>query len=101
MSETKAKSPFEYTGGNPALDFTNTVNNRADRHRQELFADYGRLAQWAKESGVLAPKTAERLLRLAADTPGNAQTVLRQAIQLREAIYDLFVAIVHHRGIPS
>jgi len=101
MSQARSKSPFEYTGGNAALNFADTVNNRTGAHPEDLFTDYGRLVQWAKESGVIAPRTAERLLRLAAEAPGHAQSVLRQALQLREAIYDLFVAIVHHRGIPS
>jgi predicted RNA-binding Zn ribbon-like protein len=101
MTQSPAKSPFEFTGGHPALDFTNTVNNRSSGHPEELLTDYTRLLQWAQEAGVVIPKTAERLLRLAAETPGHAQSVVRHAIQIREAIYAIFVAIAEHRGIPS
>lgn len=101
MSRTGPKSPFEYTGGHSALDFTNTVNNRASGHPRELLTDYPHLAQWTEEAGAVTQKTADRLLRLAAETPGHAQSVLRQAIQLREAIYDIFSAIAERRGVPS
>jgi len=101
MSQPKPKSPFEFTGGNLCLDFANTVDNRASERRKELLTDYGRFLQWGEEAGVTTKKTAERLGRLAAEAPGNAQSVLRSAIQLRETIYAIFSAIAERRGIPS
>jgi predicted RNA-binding Zn ribbon-like protein len=102
MPQPRLKTPFEYTGGNLCLDFTNTINYWAEPDRRnELITDYARLLQWAEESGAISKKTAEHLRELAADAPGNAQSALRSAIQLRDIIYDIFAAIAHRRGIPS
>jgi predicted RNA-binding Zn ribbon-like protein len=101
MPQNKQESPFEFTGGNLCLDFANTVDNRKGEHAVELLTDYGRLLRWAEESGAIAKKNAESLNQLASESPGNAQVVLRHAIQLRDAVYDIFCAISHRRGIPT
>ena len=101
MSPVRPKSPFEFTGGNPCLDFADTVDNRTSDHPRELLTDYGRLLQWGEEAGVIGAKTAERLRHLAAEAPGNAQTTLRNSIQLRDTIYEIFSAVAQRRVIPS
>jgi predicted RNA-binding Zn ribbon-like protein len=101
MSPVRPKSPFEFTGGNPCLDFANTVDNRTSDHPGELLTDYGRLLQWGEEAGVITAKTAERLRHLASEAPGNALTMLRTSIQLRDTIYDIFSAVAQRRVIPS
>jgi predicted RNA-binding Zn ribbon-like protein len=101
MSQSSAKSPFEYTGGNLALDFVNTIDSRGSEQRNELLTDYGRIVRWAEGAEVIGGKTADRLRRLAGEVPGQAQGVLRHAIQLREAIHDIFAAVVERRGIPG
>jgi len=100
MSQFKAKSPFEFTGGNLCLDFADTVNGRTTDHPEELLTDYGRLLQWAEESGAIGRKTAERLHRLASENPGGAEATLRNAVQLRGALFDIFSAVAEKRAIP-
>jgi len=101
MSQLRPKSPFEFSGGNLCLDFADTVNGRVQEHPEELLTDYVRLLQWAEEAGVTNRKTTERLEHIAADAPGNAQLTLRHAIELRDAIYDIFAAVALRHGIPS
>jgi predicted RNA-binding Zn ribbon-like protein len=101
MSRVRPKSPFEFTGGNPCLDFANTVDNRTSDHPRELLTDHGRLLQWGEEAGVITAKTAERLRHLASKPPGKALTTLRTSIQLRDTIYDIFSAVAQRRVIPS
>lgn len=102
MPQVRLKTPFEYSGGNLCLDFANTVDYWRDvEHRHDLFADYARLLQWGEESGAINRKTADQLRQVASEAPGNAQSVLRSAIQLRDVIYDTFAAVAHRRGIPS
>src|SRR5215471_10382479 len=101
MSQPGTKSPFEYTGGNLALDFVHTIDSRGSEARKDLLTDYARMVQWAEGAKLIGGKTGDRLRRLAGEAPGQAQIVLRRAIQLREAIYDIFSAVVEHRGIPS
>jgi predicted RNA-binding Zn ribbon-like protein len=101
MSQTNAKSPFEFTGGTLPLDFANTVDNRFNDRRTELLTDYNRLLQWAAEAEVVTPKTADRLRRLAREAPGQAQSTFRHAIELREAIHAIFSAVAERRAIPG
>jgi predicted RNA-binding Zn ribbon-like protein len=101
MPQTRQKSPFEFTGGNLCLDFANTVDNRASDHANELLTDYSSLLRWGEESGAVNKKTVERLNTLAGESPGNAQLTVRHAVQVRDAIYDIFSAVAQRRGIPS
>jgi predicted RNA-binding Zn ribbon-like protein len=101
MPPVRPKSLFEFTGGNPCLDFADTVDNRTSGHPRELLTDYGRLLQWGKEAGVITAKTAERLRHLASKAPGKALTTLRTSIQLRDAIYVIFSAVAQRRVVPS
>ena len=101
MSQPGTKSPFEYTGGNPALDFVNTIDSRGSEMRKDLLTDYSRMVQWAEGAKLIGSKTGDRLRRLASDAPGQAQSVLRRALQLREAIYEVFSAVVEQRGTPT
>ena len=102
MSQPRPKTPFEYTGGNLCLDFANTVNYRSNaERRRELLTEYARLLQWGEESGAISKKTAEHLQERAAEAPGNAQSAVRSAIQLRDVIYDIFSCVARRHGIPS
>ncbi|MBV8050350.1 MAG: ABATE domain-containing protein [Acidobacteriaceae bacterium] len=101
MSPFSQKSPFEFTGGNLCLDFANTIDHRGSARATELLTDYARLVRWGEESSAVSRKTAEKLSSLATESPGNAQLVVRRAVQLRDAIYDLFSAVAQRRGIPS
>jgi predicted RNA-binding Zn ribbon-like protein len=101
MSTPRPKSPFEFTGGNPCLDFADTVDDRISDHPRELLTDYGRLLQWGEEAGVITARTAERLRHLTSEAPGNALITLRTSIRLRDTIYDIFSAVAQRRAIPS
>lgn len=101
MSPVPPKSPFEFTGGTPCLEFADTVDNRTSENPRELLTDYGRLLQWGEEAGVITAKIAEHLRHLAADEPGSAQATLRTSIRLRDAIYDIFSAVAQRKVIPG
>ena len=101
MSQTPRKSPFEFTGGNLCLDFTNTVDSRGGDHPKNLLNSYGDLLQWGTEAHVLSTRIAERLRSMAEQAPGKAQVVLRDAVQLRDALYTIFSAVAERRGISD
>jgi predicted RNA-binding Zn ribbon-like protein len=92
---------FEFTGGTLCLDFTNTVDNRGSEHRKELLIAYPDLVHWATEAGAISASDAADLQNLAKETPGQAQSVLREAIQLREAIYAIFSSLAERRVVPA
>jgi predicted RNA-binding Zn ribbon-like protein len=101
MPEIRQKSPFEFTGGNLCLDFANTVDNRMSDRARELLTDYSRLLRWGEESGAISKKALERLNGMARESPGNAQSAVRHAVQLRDAIYDIFSAVALRHRIPG
>jgi len=101
MQASQAKTPFEYTGGNLCLDFANTIDNRTSDHAQDLLTDYSRLLQWAEESGALGKKTVEQLKTAVRGASSTTQSTVRAAVQLRDAIYEVFSAVAQEHAIPS
>src|SRR5512138_3408921 len=52
---------FQLVAGNLCLDFTNTLDNRGDREREEeLLTDYGDLLAFLRQSSALAEPRARR-----------------------------------------
>ena len=98
MSQPAAKTQFELSGGNLALDFANTVSKRPTEAIERL-TDYSRLVFFGMESGLY--RQTDRLFITAARAPGQAQNVLQKAIQFREALFAIFSAIVERRAIPD
>jgi predicted RNA-binding Zn ribbon-like protein len=83
---------LDLLSGHPALDFTNTVPDHASEHPGETLFQYGDLLSWAKRVGLLGSKQVESLARRAAGRPGEAASVLKKSLELREAMYRIFVA---------
>ena len=78
------------------LDFTNTVGWHASPKPQEHLNSYQDLLDWSLEKRLITDLEANLLQQQASLYPGEAQTVLERAIELREGIYRIFLAIIHH-----
>src|SRR6266498_1008528 len=83
---------LDLKSGHPALEFTNTVSNHASEHPGEKLFKYEDLLSWAKRVGLLRGEQVQILTRRAADQPDKAATVFTKSLELREAIYRIFVA---------
>jgi predicted RNA-binding Zn ribbon-like protein len=101
MPDPKVSSRFEFTGGALCLDFANTVDNRPTERRADLMPSYADLVQWADEAELLGAEQVTKLHGMEAQSPGDAQTVLRKAIQLRESIYQIFAALAQKAATPE
>lgn len=87
MAETDTPTPiFEFTGNRLCLDFTNTVHDRADTPR-ELLRSYSDLLAWGEQAHILSESEVQHLRQQAEQHNDEAQTVLHEAIALRETIY--------------
>jgi predicted RNA-binding Zn ribbon-like protein len=76
---------FELSGGHPALDFVNSLDNRfAPDGPVELLRDYGDLLRFAEQSHLLDAERARLLPRSV--NPAAAARALRVARELREAM---------------
>ncbi|HEY3474890.1 MAG TPA: ABATE domain-containing protein [Anaerolineales bacterium] len=78
--------------GHPSLEFTNTVNNHASDQPGETLFQYEDVLVWGKRVGLLRAEQADRLARKAARQPKEAARVFAALLDLREAIYRIFVA---------
>jgi predicted RNA-binding Zn ribbon-like protein len=92
---------FELTAGILCLDFVNTLDDRPSEEPKELLAQYADLVRFAEDAGVLTSRQAEHLAQRADARSDDAQQTLRSAIELREAMHDIFWAIVHRRKVPQ
>lgn len=90
MAVETRSDKLELVGGRLCLDFTNTVGGRFVAQPNERLTSYLELVMWGRHAGIVSGDEAEGLLEAAERMPGEAASVLRRAIALREAIYRLF-----------
>ena len=101
MIETHSQaSSFEFTANSLSLDFTNTLNDRASGHPRELLNSYGDVVSWSQEAQLLTDDEAKRLFAEADRQPEHATAVLQRAIEVREAMFRLFLALAED-AIPQ
>ena len=86
-------SPFEFTANSLCLDFTNTLNDRTTAHPRELLNSYRDFVFWSREAQLLTEDEAKRLLVEADRHPEQARAILQRVIEVREAIFRLFLAL--------
>lgn len=90
---------FDLIAGNVCLDFVNTLDDRYIKPK-ELLETYADLARFAEDAGVLDSRRVDQLRERSEAEPDRAQETLLWARELREAVHDIFVAIVHKRPVP-
>ena len=95
MKET-ARS-FDRSGGHPALDFVNTLDERPFPAPIENLAGYADLVRFTELTGLLAPGQARKLRKRAA--AGHA-AIARRARELREQLYCVLSAWHQKRSVP-
>jgi predicted RNA-binding Zn ribbon-like protein len=85
---------LELIAGHPALDLVNTLDWRfGDHGRKELLASYGDLLRFARESKIWNGKPQ--------GTKAACAHALRRAIELREALAEIFYARLDSRPAPA
>jgi predicted RNA-binding Zn ribbon-like protein len=92
MQNPKLGLNLDLKSGHPALEFTNTVGNHASQHPHETLSSYEDLLAWAKRVGLLREEQVQALRHKAATQYRGADMVLRQSLELREALYRIVVA---------
>jgi predicted RNA-binding Zn ribbon-like protein len=85
---------FDKTSGNwLCLDFTHTLDDRYSDYPKELLGSYRDLVFWGQYVHILKDDQAQRLLEKGASRPAEASTALKRAIDVREVIYRVFLAL--------
>ena len=83
---------FELLGGQLCLDFANSVSGIRVTAPRDHLGDYLDLVDWGRQAGAIDEARARRLAAEGHRRPEEAALVFRQAIELREAIFGVFLA---------
>ena len=92
---------FELIAGALCLDFINTLDDRFSHEPKELLKTYIDLARFGEDAGILSDLQVDRLFQRSLQSPEPAQEVLQHAIRMREAMYEVFWAIVTRKPVPQ
>src|SRR3989442_12945141 len=84
---------FEFVGGEPCLDFTNTVGGDRRIDPSEHLHGYADLVAWARQGELLSPAQGRALQLRAQREPVAAAEALAAAVELREALFEIFFAL--------
>jgi len=90
------RGPQPELAGALCVAFVNTAGAR-DNNAQQGVESYGELVTWGQQAGLLSTNEAERLRRLAAERPKDAEGIYRRASKLRYALARIFLATFHDR----
>ena len=83
------------------LDFVNTLDDRFTDQPKELLATYRDLARFVEDAGVLSHQQVDHLCAQGEKYPEPAQRALTSAIQMREAMSEVFYALANGRPVPK
>src|SRR4051794_8350186 len=97
--EGSSAGAAKLVGGDPVLDFVNTVGGRLDGDEgsvvlRDKLPAYADLLAWAQHAGVVPAAEARALLVLARRRPRRAAAVMARARRWREALYRVLLALM-------
>src|SRR5437588_4337268 len=105
MAEIKSKRrrppKFELIAGNLCLDFINTLDDRPSEQPKELLPNYYELARFGEDTGILTPNQLDFFYERIPLSPEDAEETMRRARKLREALHDIFLAVMDGRKAPQ
>lgn len=91
-------NPFDWSGGDPALDFVNTLDERPSGAPVENLATYGDLVRFAELAGLMKASASRRLRSF---TASNCSGIARRARELREHLYAILAAGRSGKTVPK
>src|SRR5687767_11196829 len=87
---------FEWIGGDPAIDFHNTVSWRRKGLAEERLRSYADLVAWGHGAGYVA--RPQGLLAIARKRPAAAARVLGKCLDLRRVLHAVLTAVADGRA---
>jgi predicted RNA-binding Zn ribbon-like protein len=95
---TGRANPFDWSGGDPALDFVNTLDERPSGAPVENLATYRDLVRFAELAGIIEASASDRLRSL--EGP-NCVRIARRARELREQLHAILAAVHAGKTVPK
>jgi predicted RNA-binding Zn ribbon-like protein len=99
-AESRAGS-LALIGGELAFDFTNTSSGRGWPTHQEHLRSAGDVVAWARHAKILGPADGEWLHGEVDADEALARRLLRRALDLREALHSIGVAVAAGDAAPA
>jgi len=90
VSATPNIANLDRLGGDPALDFVNTVDSRFKPEPASYLRTLDDIVEWHVMTGLLPAATAKEIRATAAADPQLAEFAYRYGIGLREVLYRIF-----------
>lgn len=84
-------------GGHIALDFINTAEYRGSEQFQDSLLAYDHWLAWCWRSNLLLDAEVETFYRLGVQNPQLARQTYLRATALREALYEVFAAVINRQ----
>jgi predicted RNA-binding Zn ribbon-like protein len=85
--------PLKFVGGDPSVDFVNTVDWTVAGLKNDRLVDYQRVIEWANRGRVLDRSTLRRLRETAGDRPRAARSAYAQARWARWVLQRVFASV--------
>jgi predicted RNA-binding Zn ribbon-like protein len=85
------------TNAELCLDFADTVDWRTSDHADDQLTTYEDLLAWSRKKGLLGKDEMASLSELAKRRSGLEEGTVKDAVELREAIYHIFSAVAHQK----
>ncbi len=97
MKEIFETEKFHRIGNNLSLDFINTLvaENGAPK---DLLKDFNDFAAWAIGADLIETSQAERLIK---DWNAELETALKDALEFREVLREMFVGLAHGKPVKN
>ncbi len=92
---------FEMIAGNVCLDFVNTLDDRPTEKPKELLKTCRDLGKFGQEAGILTIPQFDCLIENAHLKLEEAERALRHARELREALHEIFSAVIIRSSGPQ
>lgn len=91
-------NPFDWSGGDPALDFVNTLDERPSDEPEDNISSYGELVRFVELAGLIEPRLAARLR---ARENASCGRIVRRARDMREHLFCLLSALHNGDRLPD
>jgi len=100
QNQRRRPPQFDLVAGALCLDFINTLDDRFSSQPKELLTSYLELARFGEDTEILSDLQVDRLMTKSMQYKEDAQGALESAIEMREAMYKVFWALVQKQPVP-
>lgn len=86
--------PLKFVGGDPSLDFVNTVDWTPGGLEHDRLGSYDRVVTWARGAGVISDVQAHALRQAMGVDPGKGKAAYEAARSTRWTLHEVFYAVI-------